>query len=280
MQYNQTLHFTKRPTLLEVEGIAKQAGDILNSYFSRDFKIAQKEGNQGIVTDADFASEHAIIDFISKHFPGHSILAEESGLKGLLGQTGEKTPLWVIDPLDGTTNFSKRNAYHCVSIGFGYVTDGKYQAELGVVYHPVLRDLYSAEQGKGSFFNGKKVEIEELADRGLACIATGFASNKGGNLKQVVDSIFAFQSEFLGVRVNGAAALDLAGVATTRLQGFYEKALSPWDMAAGALIVCEAGGKVTNFAGQDFDCLRDKDVIAAAKNIHSFILQTISKSFQ
>lgn len=268
----------KSPTLQQIEELAKRAGTILLSYFTKQLTITQKSHNQGIVTDADVASEEAIVSFINKHFVGHAILAEESGVRGLDRRGDEAVPLWVIDPLDGTTNYSKRNPYHCVSIGFGYSQRGKYTAELGVVYQPCTGDLYSAQVGKGAFHNGKRLTISREGDPKNCCVATGFASNRGEKLSAILKSIHAFQSDFLGVRINGAAALDLCHTASGRIQAFYEAPLFPWDFAAGSLIVSEAGGVVTNYDGEPFDALAHDNLIASSREIFPHVLAVVQKT--
>lgn len=267
-----------RPTLAHLQLIAKEAGVVTQTYFNKHFAVSEKSDNQGIVTDADFASETAIVSFINREFPKHAILAEESGKHRLANGT-EPMPLWVIDPVDGTTNFSKGNAYHCISIGFGLHTETSYEPLLGVVYQPATGAMFSAEKGKGAFLNGEKMVMPKVASPQLACVATGFASAKGDRLRQVVESIFLSQQQFLGTRINGAAALDFANTGRGVFQGFFERGLSPWDIAAGVLIVTEAGGLATNFEGQPFNLMRDRDIVACAPEIHDRLLEIVTKAF-
>lgn len=266
----------KMPQLKDLEHIAREAGKITLSYLNRPYDLKEKSGDQGIVTEADLASEKAILSFISSQFPGHAILAEESAPTGPTEKTAE-TPMWVIDPIDGTTNFSKRNPYYCVSIGFGLSDGQTYEPLLGVVHQPTTGDMHAAEKGKGYFCNGVQQKMPLLKEPKLACVATGFASNKGDKLRAVVESIYAMQNQFLGTRINGAAALDMAHTAIGILQGFYEKSLSPWDLAAGILLMEEAGGTVTNFHGEKMNIHRDRDIVAGSPVLHGILLDTVKK---
>ncbi len=268
------------PTQQFLESLIQEAGSITLKFFQKNFSIQEKSDNQGIVTDADIASENFIKKKIHEKFKTHSILAEESGLEKFTQENSEKEQaIWIIDPLDGTTNFSKGNPYYCISIAFGHILEGVFQAKLAGIYQPTTQSLFIAEKNKGAFLNKQKLFLNDLQNFKLASIATGFSSNKDKDLIQVVNTIGAIQNKSLGLRINGAAALDLALTAKGIFQGFYEIPLAPWDMAAGALIVTEAGGVVSNFAGKEFCPLRDKGIIAANKQIHPELLSLIQNYY-
>jgi myo-inositol-1(or 4)-monophosphatase len=256
--------------------LIQEAGELTLSYFQKNFEVTEKSDNQGIVTSADFASENFIKKQIHNEFPTHGILAEESGMEKY--SNSENEYLWIIDPLDGTTNFSKGNSYYCISIAFGKVTNKRFSPILAAVYQPTTKKLFFAEKNKGTFLNGQKIKTSSLNQFKLASFATGFSSNKGESLKECLNSIYNIQNSCLGVRINGAAALDLANTSYGIIQGFYEVPLAPWDTAAGALLVLEAGGKVTNYAGENFCPLNDRDIIACNIELYNEIFSKIKKS--
>jgi myo-inositol-1(or 4)-monophosphatase len=271
-----------RPTQQFLEGILRDAGDITLNFFQKNFTVQEKNNNQGIVTSADMASEVFIKKRIHEAFPNHDILAEESGLTKYFDSTSlDCVPTWIVDPLDGTNNFSKGNQYYCISIAFGYVKTGRFFCELAGVFQPTTHSLYFAEKKKGASYNMRPLTISDVKNFRLASIATGFSSNKGEALESLMQTLFQIQNESLGVRMNGAAALDLAQTAQGVFQGFYELPLCPWDTAAGALLIEEAGGRVTNFEGHDFCPINDKGIIASnkflIKNIVDIIHQNCKK---
>lgn len=266
------------PSLEQMATVARQAGAISLKHFRKSLQITDKGDNQGIVTNADLASEAAIKAYIQEQFPGHVVLAEESGLS--TGQALAETPLWIVDPIDGTTNFSKGNPYYCISIGFGMrLALDRCEMHAGVVYQPATGLLYTAGKGMGSFCNGERISVSRTTLMRQASLVTGFSSNKGPALAKVMASIQSFQDICLGVRINGAAALDLAHVACGMFEGFYEMPLGPWDMAAGSLLVTEAGGLATNYKGEPFDPLRDKGIVCAPPALMPEILERLSQIF-
>ena len=260
------------PSAAEVASIAVQAGELTMQYFRKKLQISEKSDNQGIVTEADVASEECIKTLINLQFKGHSVLAEESGLLDLSKSSDVEVPFWIIDPIDGTTNFSKGNPYYCVSIGFGVRTKSGCQMRAACIVQPSTGDVYTAERGRGAYCNGALLQVKNV-ELSHASLATGFSSNKDESLKKVIKVIGKIQQDILGLRINGAAALDLALTARGVFQGFYERPLSPWDMAAGSLIVQEAGGTVTNLSGKPFDALRDRDVIACTPSLYEFLFK-------
>lgn len=270
----------QQPNRIFLEQMIKKAGAATLQYFQKSFAITEKPDNQGIVTEADVNSENLIKSQIHAMFPEHDILAEESGLAKYSGkEQSTQLPMWIIDPLDGTTNFSKGNPYYCISIAFGFCLKGRFEAELGAIYQPTTQSLYYAEKGKGSFLNEIPISISHLKDFHLASITTGFSSNKGEFLFPLINTIAAIQNKSLGMRINGAAALDLAHTAKGMFQGFYETPLAPWDTAAGALLVQEAGGKVTNFAGNEFCPINDRGIIASNKYLFDDLFHIIKNNY-
>jgi len=217
---------------------AEAAGAIIADKFQRA-PIVEHKGRIDLVTDADKASEASLVAFIRKRFPSHGILAEEGG-----AHAGESYR-WIIDPLDGTTNYAHRLPHFAVSVG----VEGPDGLLAGVVYDPIKRELFAAAKGQGATLNGQKVQVTRTESLETSLLATGFPYD----IKERPDpamSLFAhFMHHTQGVRRWGAAALDLAYVAAGRFDGFFEASLNPWDLAAGALLVTEAGGLISDISG-------------------------------
>jgi myo-inositol-1(or 4)-monophosphatase len=260
------------PTIATVGDLTHKAGELTLSYFRKHLSIADKGHDLGIVTEADLASEKLLKNSIAKAFPSHAILAEESGLQESATQSNV---IWIIDPLDGTTNFSKGNPYYCVSVAVGVRNGADCVIERAAIHHPFLNDLYTAERGKGAFLNGNPIRVSELSELAQASITTGFAGNKKERLNYVIRTIEIFQNRILGMRVNGAAALDCCNTARGLFQGFFERNLSPWDLAAGSLILSEAGARVTDMEGCEYHPLNTRDICAANPTLHAHMLETI-----
>jgi myo-inositol-1(or 4)-monophosphatase len=222
--------------------IAQQAGAILRDEFSRPPQISYK-GEVDLVTQADKRSEQAIVAEISNYFPDHSILAEEGFGHQSISEFG-----WHVDPLDGTTNFA--HGYPCFCVSIALARRGTLLA--AVIYNPIYNELFAAAKGEGATLNGKKIQVSKNATLSTSLLCTGFpVHNRKGtpNLQYYGD--FTMQSH--GVRRDGSAALDLAYVAAGRFDGFWEFGLKKWDTAAGVLLVDEAGGQVSDFAGAPYE---------------------------
>jgi myo-inositol-1(or 4)-monophosphatase len=235
---------------------ARAAGRVLLEHRRRGFSIAKK-GRVNLVTEADLASERLIVERIHGRFPTHRVLAEEGGNGG-----GEAEFRWVIDPLDGTTNYAHGYPCFCVSIG----VERQDELVVGVVFDPLRRELFTARRGYGAFLNGRPIHVsmEERLEDSLLC--TGFSYQEdeiAGNLKLFSAVMMAARS----VRRDGSAALDLCYVACGRFDGFWELSLNPWDVAAGMLILREAGGKVTRFDGTP-GTIHDRECLATNGRIH------------
>lgn len=220
---------------------ARTAGDILQDYFRNGVQMRTKSASVDLVSDADVNAERAIADVIQNAFPGHSILGEEENSDDV-----NADHLWVVDPLDGTTNFAHGVPHFAVSIG--YYVNG--QANTGVVFNPMTDDWYWAEHSKGAWHNDVRLHVSDDTDLSTALLGTGFFYDRGNMMRATLASIDRlFQQQIHGIRRFGTASLDLAMVASGRLAGFFEYQLCPWDFAAGRLLIEEAGGRVTTCSG-------------------------------
>ncbi|MFH1995842.1 MAG: inositol monophosphatase family protein [Candidatus Omnitrophota bacterium] len=237
---------------------AKKAGFYIQKSLGKVTTTSYK-GAINIVTDVDTKAEEMIIRRIKKSFPGHSILAEE---KGRDGAPGEFT--WIIDPLDGTTNFFRRFPFYCVSIALEH----KKEVIAGVVYDPARKELFVAEKGNGAFLNGKRIRVSKVSKLSKGFVATGFAYGIKSAANSNIMNFNRFLKKSLAVRRAGAAALDLCYIACGIFDGFWEFDLNPWDCAAGYLLVREAGGKVTRFNGSKFS-VYDSQILASNGKIHN-----------
>lgn len=249
------------PMLNTAVKAARRGATIINrASFDLDrVKVTEKHFND-FVTEVDQAAEAAIIEVLTTAYPDHAVLAEESGASANLHD--ENDNVWIIDPLDGTTNFIHGFPQYCVSIALqqrGVITQA-------VIYDPTRNEMFTASKGAGAFLNDKRIRVtrcDKLAD---ALIGTGFPSRDLSGLDEYMDMFKAMTGKCQGLRRPGSAALDLAYVATGRLDGFFEKGLAPWDIAAGSLIITEAGGIVGNFSGES-DYLHKGDVLAGTPKV-------------
>lgn len=249
---------------------ARLAGAIINraALDVEAVRISQKQVND-FVTEVDQASEQVIIDTLLTAYPGHGILAEESG-----SQHGAKDSefVWIIDPLDGTTNFIHGFPVYCVSIALS--VRGK--IEQAVVYDPTRNDLFTATKGRGAYVNDRRIRVSKRVRLSDCLISTGFPFRKGDNFRQYLSIMADLMPRTAGLRRPGAAALDLAYVAAGFSDGFFETGLSPWDAAAGSLLVQEAGGLVGNFTGEA-DFLDHKECLAANPRVYAQLVSLLSR---
>jgi myo-inositol-1(or 4)-monophosphatase len=252
-----------RSTLLA----ATRAGaEEIMRFFQQSFAVHNKEGVNNLVTEADHASEKAILSVIRKDFPDHQILAEESGK--LIQDSVYK---WIIDPIDGTVNFAQGIPLNCVSIALEH----QGQIIMGAVYNPHLNEFFFAEKGQGSLLNDKPIRVSSKTDTIKSCLVTGFPYTYINEPNGPLEVFERFVRKGVPVRRLGSAAIDLCWVACGRFDGFFEQKLEPWDSAAGYLIVEEAGGRVTDFTGQAFSVYQHK-VLATNGMIHEEMLQVIN----
>ena len=247
---------------------AQLAGSILTDYAQKGFEI-QKKSQINLLTEADLASEKAVIDIISTHFPSHQILAEE---KGLHAKTANPYK-WVIDPLDGTTNFAHGFPMYNVSIGVEF--EGT--IIVGVVLDPTRNELFVAKKGQGATLNEKPIHVSATPKLGDALLVTGFAYDVQTVADNNLKEFCAFSLKAQGMRRTGTAAIDLCYIACGRFDGYWELKLNPWDTAAGKLIVEEAGGKITNYNGESFS-IYGQDLIASNGFIHEEMVEVLKKT--
>jgi myo-inositol-1(or 4)-monophosphatase len=244
---------------------AQEAGAVLLEHLHRPLAIEEKGRRADLVTIADRASERVIVERLRQEFPDATILGEEGGVYEALRQAqGDRADRWIIDPLDGTTNYAHGYPLFCISIA--YERDGEVVA--GVIYAPLMNEMFIAQRGKGAFCNGKPIHVSEIASLGEAMLVTGF---KPYDYETNAPYFARASNRAQAVRRDGAAALDLAYTAMGRFDGFWEFDLAPWDMAAGLLLVREAGGVVTQSDGSPFD-LNGRSIVASNGRIHDELL--------
>ena len=245
---------------------AKEAGRFLKESLGNVRTVEIKRGEQrNLVTEIDRESERRIIAHIRQRFPKHAILAEESG-----ESTAEAEFRWIIDPLDGTTNFFHGVPVFCVTIG----VEKKGELVAGVVYDPNLEELFTAERGAGAFLNGKRMSVSRTTEMIQSLVVTGFPYDIAKNPDHAVERFVDLLMASGGIRRLGSAALDLSYVAAGRFDGFWEVNLNPWDMAAGVLFVQEAGGRVSDFTGAPTSIYR-KQVLASNGTIHEAMVKIL-----
>ncbi len=262
--------------------VAREAGDYACSVHQSDLIIDSKSNEMDLVTQVDKRNETVIRDTIFAKYPDHEFLGEEMG--GHAGSGGgragsadlreekrEGRVRWIVDPVDGTVNFAHGMPVWCVSVGVevGGVV------ECGAIYDPNRNELFTAQRGKGAFLNGKPIHVSKQANPKKALFATGFPYNVDENPDRVIEQFVSFLKQGLLLRRLGSAALDLAYVACGRFDGFWEAGLSPWDSAAGHLLVREAGGRVTHYDGEEYGIYR-KSIIATNGLQHEMILSQLS----
>lgn len=249
---------------------ARRAAAVINrASFDIDRVKVTEKGHNDFVTEVDKAAELAIIEVLKTAYPDHAILAEESGASANLHDENEN--VWIIDPIDGTTNFIHGFPQYCVSIAL----QQRGQITQAVVYDPTRNDLFTASKGAGAYLNEKRIRVSRRDRMADALIGTGFPFRGTDHLDEYMKMFRIMTERCAGLRRPGAAALDLAYVAAGRLDGFFEKGLQPWDVAAGSLLITEAGGIVGNFSGES-DYLYKGDVIAGTPKIFAQMIAQLS----
>jgi len=246
---------------------AKSAAAVQLGYFNNNVGVMEKDSTFNLVTEADLKSEDTIVETIRAQFPDHNILAEEKQY----GKTDSEY-LWIIDPLDGTNNFSCGVPIFASSIALAH----RGEIVCGVVYNPILNEMFYAEKGKGAFLNGKRIVVNGVDSFAKALMITGFYYDRGAAMEENCDAIKRFKGKkILGIRRFGAAALDLCFIACGRAAGYWEFKLSPWDFAAGRLIVQEAGGMITDDKNGVLPIDQKSFVVASNGKLHAQMLEII-----
>jgi myo-inositol-1(or 4)-monophosphatase len=248
---------------------ARDAGRILAEKFGRSALEISNKGDIDLVTEADLAAERFIIERIKSYYPRHAILAEESDASGIKHE-GAGEYKWIIDPLDGTTNYAHGYPAFCVSIALE--RDGR--IELGVIYDPLRDEMFSAERGEGATLNGRRIHVSEVEELNNAMLCTGFPYNVR-ELDDFARHFYNFIMNAQGVRRDGTAALDMAYVACGRFDGFWEEGLRPWDVAAGVLLIEEAGGRVSYYDGSPFN-IYTPPILASNGLVHDAMMRVLT----
>lgn len=247
---------------------ARQSSKIILRALDRldTIHVAEKSHNN-FVTEVDEYAEQEIIKVIHESYPDHAILGEESGKSE---KTGSSEYTWIIDPIDGTTNFMHGNPHFCISIGIKY----KNRIEHGIIYDPLRQELFTATFGAGAFLNDRRIRASKQKQLDGSLIASSFGNKTGKDLSTYLKILAAVIPHAAGTRRSGSAALDLAYVACGRIDGLWGINLAPWDIAAGAIILQEAGSIITDFDGNN-EYLNSGNLIAANSNIHKELLKLI-----
>ena len=246
---------------------AKESGKIQKEYYEQSFAIHHK-GDINLVTDVDYLCQAKIIELVEKDFPNDEIISEEKD-----NYFDSKKNRWIIDPLDGTTNYAHGYPFFCTSIA--YEVNG--EIVLGVVYNPVFNELFYSQKGEGAYLNGGAIKVSTVHALKKALLSTGFPYDLATNKRNNVDNFVSFIYKSQAIRRDGSAALNLCYLACGRFDGFWELKLNPWDVAAGYLIILESGGKITNFQGNNFDIYRD-DIAASNGLIHDEMIEVLNQA--
>ena len=262
---SQALH----PMLNTAIKAARSAGAIINrASLDLDLIKVNTKSPNDFVTEVDHKAEAIVIETLLGAYPDHGILAEESGSTH---GTKDSEYVWIIDPLDGTTNFIHGFPFYAVSIALAF----RGQVQQAVVYDPTRNDLFYASKGRGAFLNDRRLRVSRRTRLADCLISTGFPFRKGDNFKRYLQMMEVIMPACAGLRRPGAAALDLCYVAAGNTDGFFETGLSPWDIAAGSLMITEAGGLIGNFTG-DSDYLYQREVLAGSPKIYGQLVPLLS----
>lgn len=246
---------------------ARLAGDVIIRHMEQidRLQISTKSQND-FFSEVDIKAEQTIIKTITKAYPDHGIIAEESGM-----QREDNEVVWLIDPLDGTNNYLHGFPFYCVSIAVRV----KNRTEHAVVYDPLRHECFSATRGRGARLNDRRIRVSKQTQLMNALLATGFPIHNAVKSQQFIQAFESLFGKCAGIRRTGSAALDLAYVASGRLDGFWEFGLKPWDVAAGSLLIQEAGGLVSDPQGGE-DFVRQGDVIAGTPKVFKSLIQTLA----
>jgi myo-inositol-1(or 4)-monophosphatase len=250
---------------------AREAGRVLAERFGRVSLEVSHKGDIDLVTESDLAAERLIVERISSYYPRHAILAEEAGkVEAEAGAGGGGAYKWIVDPLDGTTNYAHGYPCYCVSIAL----EREGELVLGVIHDPTRDETFAAERGAGATLNGRRIRVSEIQDLNEALLCTGYPYDVRGR-DNFVRNFKNFILHAQGVRRDGSAALDLAYVACGRFDGFWEEGLRPWDVAAGAIIIEEAGGRVSRYDDAPYD-IYTPPIMASNGLVHEAMMRVLA----
>lgn len=247
-----------------VTDAAFAAGEVLLYHFGRNLDVSEKKG-AGLVTNVDHEAQKMAVDLLKHRFPHFSFLTEEAA-----PEVTQSPGRFIIDPLDGTSNYVHGLPVFCVSIA----AEWNQRLVVGAIYQPILKDLYLGVKGKGATLNGRPITVSRVSDISKSLLTTGFVYRKNPALREGMQAFERLSGQALAIRRLGSVALDLAYTAQGVFEGFWERGLSPWDVAAGTLIVEEAGGRVTDFEGRPFH-LESEEILATNQAMHPFLLQEV-----
>ena len=249
---------------------ADESAKILLKHFNTKFKIGRKSAYNDLVTEVDKKSETKIIEVIHKYFPDHNVLSEEAG--DLMMSSDY---VWIVDPIDGTVNYAHALPIFCISIGLQI----NKEIVMGLVYNPFSGEKFFSQKGKGAFLNNKRIHVSNKKYLKDAILVTGFPYNAKENYDHCIDHFVNFIKCGLPIRRLGSAALDMCYVACGRFDGFWEVSLNPWDVAAGSLILTEAGGRLSDFNGKKYS-IYNKQIIATSGKFHNEMIKVIKKAYK
>lgn len=247
---------------------AQLAGAFLQEHFTSAHTTRYKEGAQNLVTECDIGAEKRIVETLQKHFPSHSFLCEESGTI-----ESDTDVLWIIDPLDGTVNFARGIPYFSISIA----AVQNRETVVGVIYQPLTQELFLAEKGKGARLGNTPLRVSTRSHLSEALLVTGFPYNVADNPGHCIPICSYFLKQGTPIRRFGSAALDLACVAAGHADAYFEIGIKPWDVAAGILLVEEAGGRASSFSGAPYPLLSAPPLLASNRALHSALIDAIQK---
>lgn len=266
----------KKITPIMMEGYSAVPG----SQVDRWTQMGQEEKSsfKDLVTHYDKRVEEALLGYLEKSFPGEKFLGEESFAgkdKKVLEQAmSAESEFWVLDPIDGTTNYLRAYPFFCSTVAFVTNENSRLIPQVGAIWNPISQEMFAASRGGGAFLNRQQMKVADIEDPKCALLVTGFASNRSLDSHRPFDLFEKITKQTLGVRRDGSAALDLAYVAAGRLDAYWEYGLSPWDIAAGALMVEEAGGKVTTLGGGEFQ-LETGEILASNSGLHKWLVDQV-----
>lgn len=256
---------TTQMTQFAIEA-ALLAGEFLRASFNTPHKIESKEGKQNLVTECDIGAEERILSFLHKKFPSHGFLSEEKGEGNLAADI-----IWVIDPLDGTVNFARNIPQFSVSIA---ACQGS-EPIVGVVFDPIREELFVAEKNKGAFLNKAKIEVSKVDSLDHALLSSGFPYNIDENPLNCIEIFSSFLRKGSPIRRLGSAALDLSYLAAGRFDAYWETGIKPWDIAAGILLIQEAGGCISKWDGSKESLFHPVDLLASNSHLHKLMVQAL-----